>query len=84
MFSFRNRVKTEVAVETIIHGNNGEGWDEGPASMVTWGDRNSSQGDRVFANNLRGRPDFPQQVQDEPWGQLLTEITFGERLPLVP
>lgn len=76
-----NTVRTEATAETI-HGNNGGGWNKGPASMVTWDDQNSSQGDRASVEHMWDRPDFPQSVLGEPWGQVLTEVALGRGCPL--
>lgn len=75
MLSPGNTVRMEAVAETTTYGNN--------ASTVTWDDQHSSQGNRASAEHMRAVPHFPQQVLDEPWGQVLTEITLGERLSLV-
>lgn len=84
MLSSRNTVSMEAAAEITIHRNNGGGWDKGPASMVTWNDWNSSQGGKTSTEHVRGKPDFHQQVQDEPQGQVFADIALGGRLSLVP
>lgn len=83
MLSPGNTLRMEATAETI-HGNNEGGWNKGPASMVTWDDQTSSQGDRASVEHMWDRPEFPQQVLGEPWGQVLSEIALGERLSLVP